>query len=196
MSKSLQKTIFTVLIIFIVAVIPWVAYYYYYYLPNLEEEQSLQTEVIELRETNDRLRSELEELEEHFQSVVKDTIEQKTIAVVNFASGFAYLDPEAKKTLKDLVLKVRVYPRAKLQIIGYSDTKPIATKLRSLYPTNWDLSYDRALEVVKYLRFEGEINPAAFEIIGRSVNDPFAPNDTKSGRIQNRRVEVVLISKK
>ncbi|MFT3950463.1 MAG: flagellar motor protein MotB [Oscillospiraceae bacterium] len=55
----------------------------------------------------------------------------------------------------------------------------------------WDLSTNRALAVLNYMRDLG-ISAKKFSATGRAHFEPIASNDTADGRAQNRRVEFVI----
>jgi type VI secretion system protein ImpK len=75
-------------------------------------------------------------------------------------------------------------------IAGYTDNIPI----RSLrYPSNWQLSKDRA-DTVKTL-LAGTVSPERLRAEGRADSDPVASNATPAGRAQNRRVEITLFTR-
>lgn len=77
--------------------------------------------------------------------------------------------------------------RYNIKIAGHTDNTPINTPK---YPSNWELSADRACEVVRFLVTQG-INPAMMSAVGYSEYKPVATNDTPEGKAKNRRVEIV-----
>ena len=83
-------------------------------------------------------------------------------------------------------------PAAKVVIYGYTDNQPVGAALRSKgIVDNLDLSSKRSNEVVRYLQSKG-INPSIMSAKGRADTHPVASNDTKQGRAQNRRIELVV----
>ena len=76
-----------------------------------------------------------------------------------------------------------------LGLIGGS----IALRARELWPSSLVIAVDQkdVLEVVRYLTSKG-INPAIVSAKGRGDQHPVAANDTKPGRGQNRRIELVV----
>ncbi len=74
-----------------------------------------------------------------------------------------------------------------IKIAGHTDTTPIKT---ARHPSNWELSADRACEVVRFLVSQG-ISPTMMSAVGYSEYRPVSTNDTSEGRSQNRRVEIV-----
>ena len=58
---------------------------------------------------------------------------------------------------------------------------------------NMWLSRERARSVADYLISTG-INEDQVRIIGRGSNEPIASNDTREGRMQNRRVDILVVA--
>lgn len=75
-----------------------------------------------------------------------------------------------------------------VEVVGHTDNLPIRT-IR--YPSNWDLSVDRAQTVANILR---QNLPSDRQIVtqGRASVEPIAPNDTAENRALNRRVEITV----
>ncbi|MCL1819846.1 MAG: OmpA family protein [Oscillospiraceae bacterium] len=74
-----------------------------------------------------------------------------------------------------------------IQVEGHTDNVPINT---ARYPSNWDLSADRALNFLRILMNESGLNPGIFSIRAYGEEAPIATNDTTEGKQMNRRVEV------
>ena len=106
-----------------------------------------------------------------------------------FPSGSAELVPESQK-IGPVIAGLLAPISERVVISGHTDNVPIAT---SQFPSNWELSSQRALNFMKYiLAQDGKLNPARFSAVGYSEYRPVAPNDTEEGRTQNRRVEVLI----
>ena len=75
-----------------------------------------------------------------------------------------------------------------IQIEGHTDSVPISGKFKS----NWELSANRACEVVRILIAEG-ISPDKLSAEGFAQYRPIGDNDTEEGRARNRRVEFVIL---
>lgn len=78
-----------------------------------------------------------------------------------------------------------------IMIEGHTDNLPIRT---DEFPSNWELSTARAVNVIKFLIEEREFDPARLSAAGYSENRPVAENDSAEGRAENRRVEVVVLN--
>ncbi len=81
-------------------------------------------------------------------------------------------------------------------VAGHTDDIPIKRPdTAALHPTNWDLSADRAMAVVKLMQSDG-IDPVRLSGRGFGEYRPVAPNGpNKSGNVKNRRVEIYIIPK-
>ena len=76
-----------------------------------------------------------------------------------------------------------------LRVEGHTDSRPINT---ARYPSNWDVSVDRAVHVVSYMRRDGRIDTNRLVALGYGEEHPIAPNDTAENMALNRRVEFVV----
>ena len=79
-----------------------------------------------------------------------------------------------------------------IAVEGHSDDIPIHTVM---FPSNWDLSVARALEVAHGLFDDGFIQQDRFSVAGFSDTRPLVPNTTPENRRKNRRVEIILQEK-
>ncbi|MEE9165409.1 MAG: OmpA family protein, partial [Nitrospinota bacterium] len=78
-------------------------------------------------------------------------------------------------------------------IKGHTDNVPIGKKIKEEFPSNWELSALRAINVVHYLHKKVGISPKTLSATGYSKFRPVATNDTPEGRAQNRRIEITLL---
>lgn len=78
-----------------------------------------------------------------------------------------------------------------IMIEGHTDNLPIRT---DEYPSNWELSTARAVNVIKFLIEERDFDPARLSAAGYSEYRPVAENNTAAGRAANRRIEVVVLN--
>jgi chemotaxis protein MotB len=75
------------------------------------------------------------------------------------------------------------------QVAGHTDNVPIHT---SRFPSNWELSTARAVNVVKLMMEQG-LEPARLSAAGYADTQPIGSNDDDEGRQQNRRIEISLV---
>ena len=95
------------------------------------------------------------------------------------------------KTIIDLIDEIPTELNWVLQIDGHTDKVPIST---SQFPSNWELSHARALEVVKF--FIGQGVPAdRLSANGYGEYQPINLGDTKEDLKQNRRIELKITQK-
>jgi len=79
--------------------------------------------------------------------------------------------------------------RGAICVEGHTDSVPIVS---SAYPSNWELSTQRAVNTVKLLVNECGIDPRRLSAAGYGDSRPLAPNDTPEGRALNRRINIIL----
>jgi len=77
------------------------------------------------------------------------------------------------------------------RVEGHTDNVPIHT---SRFPSNWELSTARAVNVVKYFVAAGKIDPQRLSAVGYGESRPLVPNNSPGNRAKNRRVEIVLVT--
>jgi len=97
------------------------------------------------------------------------------------AKGYAVLDQIAD------ILRTTPDP---IRVEGHTDNVPIHTRQ---YPSNWELSTARAVNVLKYFADAGRIDPRRLSAVGYGESKPLVNNDSPRNRAKNRRVEIVLI---
>ena len=109
---------------------------------------------------------------------------------VLFEFGKAAIHPEGFAFLDKIATLLKKVPDT-VRVEGHTDNVPIHTKR---FPSNWELSVARAVNVVKYFAGVGNINPRRLSAVGYGESRPLGPNDTPSNRAKNRRVEILLIT--
>ncbi len=105
-----------------------------------------------------------------------------------FDSGRTEVKPIGKAALARVAQVLATVPDREFLVAGHTDNVPIRTEL---FPSNWELSTRRAVEVVRYLVAQG-MKPQVLAAAGHGEFDPIAANDTPEHRAQNRRIEIVL----
>jgi len=105
-----------------------------------------------------------------------------------FKSGSAELeDGLGKELIAALAVVISQFDNP-VFVEGHTDNVPLN---RNGYD-NWNLSSDRAAEVVKLFAGEFGIDGARLSSAGRAYFHPLAPNDSDANRARNRRVELVI----
>jgi chemotaxis protein MotB len=109
-----------------------------------------------------------------------------------FKSGSADVESKGKEALKKLAEVLNKNSDINIAIEGHTDNVPIKT---ALYKDNWDLSANRATNVVRLLTNEYNIDPHRLTAAGKGEFFPVADNSTTEGKAKNRRTEIVLSPK-
>lgn len=123
-------------------------------------------------------------VEEVVVTPVVKTFETKLVDSGSFALNSSELKEESKSILDELVQFMNQYPQANVEITGYTDSSGAAAY-------NQKLSEKRAQSVANVLESEG-IDSSRITVSGEGENNPIASNETREGREQNRRVEIVV----
>jgi outer membrane protein OmpA-like peptidoglycan-associated protein len=111
-------------------------------------------------------------------------------ATIKFASGSTKVSAQDMQQLKDLAEKAKGLSGYIVEVVGYADSTGNASM-------NTKLSENRAKAVVTVLMQQGGV-PARYIVAPGAMGEygSAAPNETKEGRADNRRVEVkVLVNK-
>ncbi len=107
-----------------------------------------------------------------------------------FESGSADLKEESREVMDKIASALVQYPNM-IRVEGHTDNIPIHN---NRFPSNWELSAARAINVAKYFVGAHNIQPGKISTIGYSEYKPVASNDTPDGRTKNRRVDIVILS--
>ena len=78
-------------------------------------------------------------------------------------------------------------------IEGHTDNRDINT---SRFPSNWELSADRAVNVVRYFVEVLGQDPKRFSATGYGEFQPVAPNNTYEDMAKNRGVDILIVTSK
>lgn len=122
---------------------------------------------------------------------VKANIVEGGVSVV-LGESLLYRSGSADIIHKDVLTQLGKVLRAaggEISVEGHTDAVPIAS---GLFPSNWELSAQRAVNVVKFLIGECGMAPASFSAAGYADSKPVATNETPEGRSLNRRVNIIL----
>ena len=109
---------------------------------------------------------------------------------VLFDSGKVDIKPRAEAALKDVAKFFKMEGKDLfIRIDGHTDTDPIKV---SPWADNWQLSAERARNVLLFLKKEGVDEDRMF-FSGFAYTRPIADNATSAGKAQNRRVEIIIV---
>jgi chemotaxis protein MotB len=126
---------------------------------------------------------------------VRDRLTINMVDRVLFDSGQGQVKPAGLKVLKQVSDILKNVTDKQIRIEGHTDNVPIGGKLKSRFPSNWELSTARATSVVRYLIDEGGVDRANLSAVGYADMRPVASNATEEGRTANRRIEITLYPK-
>ena len=105
-----------------------------------------------------------------------------------FTSGSATLKSTGDPLLDEVAHLLNVDRKNPIMVEGFTDNIPIHT---AQFPTNWQLSTSRAVNVLLYLTTHG-VSRNRLGAAGYADLHPIASNSTATGRARNRRVDIVL----
>jgi len=106
-----------------------------------------------------------------------------------FDRGVAEISPKAFPLL-NMIADIISKSAYNVRVEGHTDNLPIHT---AEFPSNWELSTTRAVNVLRYLIDKGKCSPKRLSAAGFAGFQPIFPNDTAEHRARNRRVELVLV---
>ena len=159
-------------------------------------DKMLQDQIAALEKKSEMQAQSISDLEATLMATKKDLAETTAmaaakpmmVATVQFPSGKVGLTAAAMEALDKAVAKIQADADASVLVKGHADGSPV---LRGRYRSNWDLSQARADSVVQYLKSKGVTSTIRSRGLGHT--EPISPVNTKAGRAQNRRAEVIIV---
>jgi len=127
-------------------------------------------------------------------SELKGNLTVNMEAAILFDSGRADVKPEGVDILGKMVETLKNVKDKAIRIEGHTDNVQISGALTRTFPTNWELSAARAINVTKFLQEKG-IDPVNLSAAAFAEHKPVADNAAKEGRAKNRRIEITLVSR-
>lgn len=109
---------------------------------------------------------------------------------VLFESGRANVRTEDVNIANEIAELLIMEPPRNIIISGHTDNVPIKT---ARYESNWELSVMRAVEFMKILLKNDQLDPRWFSAKGFGEFQPIASNGSAEGRATNRRVEILIL---
>jgi chemotaxis protein MotB len=107
-----------------------------------------------------------------------------------FNSSSYTLTKKSKQVLATIAGLLQAQPDLIFMIEGHTDSKAFKGNTSN---DNWSLSINRATAVAKILQTKYKINPKRIIAAGRSQYMPIDDNKTKAGRLNNRRIRIVIM---
>lgn len=164
----------------------------------LEDSKARLEELRKQREAAEARLATFRKLVERFQSMI-DANQLKVVVRngrmlismpdnVLFDSGKTELKAGGATALTKVAEVLATIPDRHFVVAGHTDDIPIKT---ARFPSNWELSTARAVDVVNFLIAHG-LKPGTLSAAGYGEFDPVAANDSPEHRALNRRIEIVL----
>lgn len=111
---------------------------------------------------------------------------------VLFDLGRAELSPEAGPIVERVAKYLKNLPNP-VRVEGHTDDLPVIPGGK--YGSNWELSGARAASVVRFMIERCGLPPERLSLAGYAQYKPVSPNNRSTGNADNRRVEIVVLSK-
>jgi outer membrane protein OmpA-like peptidoglycan-associated protein len=155
------------------------------------QKENIETNQQNIGANKQQIDENIKDIEENTQRFAAlSDYDVKGQATVKFAVGSSKISPEDQEQLKQLAQSAESLKGYIVEVMGYADSTGNAAM-------NTKLSEDRAKGVITYLVQQGNVPirhivaPGAMGEYGAA-----APNETKTGRAENRRVEVKILVNK
>jgi chemotaxis protein MotB len=163
-------------------------------VPAIEQEELKAREREKEKTVEDLKRQVLSSLEEVEQGDFSVRWDQSRLVLVlgeriTFRVGEAELLVNFQPALSRIADFIAHKQGYEVVVLGHTDDTPIHN---SRFPSNWELSAARAVDVAKFL-IENGVRPERVSIQGYSEYRPLRENTTPETRQANRRVEIMLI---
>jgi len=152
-----------------------------------------QAEAVHLQEVRDALRAA--PLAHGLDSVVQMRIDERGLVLglvaddVFFAPASAELTATARQVL-DAAAPILVALTEQVSVEGHANVLPVSGR----YPTNWELSADRATQVLRHLVERDGMVPGRVSAVGYGDARPVAAGMDDASLAVNRRVDLVVLS--
>lgn len=150
-----------------------------------------------------RIKATFQDLEEKMKAEIADgeirlsqaegRIQVDLVDKILFDSGEATLTERGASVLTRLGAVLAGMEGRNIQVSGHTDDSPPSQRLAATFPTNWELSVARAVNVVRFLQEKASVPARRLVASGYGETHPVASNATPKGRARNRRIEILLI---
>ena len=127
-------------------------------------------------------------------SELKGKLTINMVDSILFDSGRAEVKKGGLEILGKVISILKDVKDKSIRIEGHTDDVQISRALAQRYPTNWELSAARAINVARFLQDQG-IDPGNLSAVACGEWKPVATNDTAEGKAKNRRIEIILVPK-
>jgi len=127
-------------------------------------------------------------------SELKGKLTVNMVDSILFDSGKAEVKAGGLEILGKVISILKGVNDKSIRIEGHTDNVQIVGALAKRYPTNWELSAARAINVTRYLQDQG-IDTGQLAAVAYGEWKPAGTNDTEEGKAKNRRIEIILVPK-
>jgi len=127
-------------------------------------------------------------------SELKGKLTVNMVDAILFDSGKAEVKQAGLAILQKVIDILKNVKDKAIRIEGHTDNVQISGTLTRKYPTNWELSAARAVNVTRYLQQQG-IDPGVLSAVAYGEFHPVSGNETEEGKARNRRIEIILVPK-
>ena len=127
-------------------------------------------------------------------SELKGKLTVTMVDAILFDPGKAEVKKGGREILGKIASILKDLSDKSIRIEGHTDNVPISRALAQRYPTNWELSAARAINVTRFLQEQGT-DPGNLSAVAYGEWKPVATNDTAEGKAKNRRIEIILVPK-
>ena len=167
------------------------------YIRHLVEVKS-KSDSLNMVLTNNLTRSlSREELKEVDVQVLKGVVYISLADNMLYKSGSYEINDRAAETLSKIAKIIKDYKDYDVLIEGNTDNVPVNASAASMknIRNNWDLSCLRASSVVQALQNQYGVDPKRLTAGGRGEYNPLVSNDTETGKLRNRRTQIIITPK-
>ncbi len=167
------------------------------YIRHLVEVKS-KSDSLNMVLTNNLTRSlSKEELKEVDVQVLKGVVYISLADNMLYKSGSYEINDRAAETLSKIAKIIKDYNDYDVLIEGNTDNVPVNSAAASMknIRNNWDLSCLRASSVVQALQNQYGVDPKRLTAGGRGEYNPLVSNDSETGKLRNRRTQIIITPK-
>jgi chemotaxis protein MotB len=170
---------------------------------RLSTEKEQLAQVVQEKEAElAKLKATYQDIEDKLKSEIQDgairlsqaegRIQVDLVDKILFDSGDASISPRGAEVLARLGGVLAKVEDKTIQVSGHTDDSPPSARLAATFPSNWELSTARAVNVVRFLQEKANVPARRLMATGHGDTQPVASNATPKGRARNRRIEVLL----
>ncbi len=124
-------------------------------------------------------------LDEKRVELFKKSVPEIRIVYPKFSDSGILINKDLKSLLSELIVYYNNNPMKKIKIVGHTDN--IGNSM-----DNYSIGLKYAKQVRWYLISKGDFNRKLIEVSSKGESEPIDDNNTRNGRIANRRIEIIF----